>query len=180
VIEPAPPRAKRAALLIEEGFDARDVQEIRGALTAAGLTVVLVAPVADRPYRDRLLSTELTADLAMNSARIADFDAVVIPGGHAADRLRLRHALLDLATDAVAAGKPLAAIAHGPQLLISANLLRGRTITCWPSIAVDVKNAGALYVDRPVVNDGNIITARKSDDLPQFIDAILTALAKPH
>ena len=71
-----------------------------------------------------------------------------------------------------------AAICHGPQLLISANALRGRTLTCWPSIAVDVKNAGGLYVDKPVVEDGNLITSRKPDDVPVFSEAILRALAK--
>ncbi len=73
------------------------------------------------------------------------------------------------------AGKPVAAICHGPQVLISANVLRGRTLTCWPSIAVDVKNAGGLYVDRPVVRDGNLITARKTDDLPFFIKTLIDA-----
>ena len=76
----------------------------------------------------------------------------------------------------MASGKPVAAIGHGPQLLISANALRGRTLTCWPSIAVDVKNAGGRYVDRPVVRDGNLITSRKSDDVPAFTAAIVDAL----
>ena len=95
-----------------------------------------------------------------------DFDALVIPGGHAPDKMRMRHAMVDLARDAMEAGKPVAAICHGPQLLISANALRGRTLTCWPSIAIDVKNAGGLYVDKPVVEDGNLITSRKPDDVP--------------
>jgi protease I len=73
-------------------------------------------------------------------------------------------------------GKPVAAICHGPQVLISADVLRGRTLTCWPSIAIDVKNAGGLYVDRPVVEDGNLITSRKPDDVAQFTAALLRAL----
>jgi protease I len=76
----------------------------------------------------------------------------------------------------VAAGQPVAAIGHGAQVLISALVVEGRTLTCWPSIAIDLKNAGALYVDRPVVEDGGLITARKSDDLPLFIAAILRAI----
>ena len=80
--------------------------------------------------------------------------------------------------DFVAAGKPVAAICHGPQVLISANTLRGRTLTCWPSIAIDVKNAGGLYVDKPVVEDGNLITSRKPDDVPMFSDAIIKALTR--
>ena len=107
-----------------------------------------------------------------------DFDALVIPGGHAPDKMRMRHAMVDLARDAMEAGKPVAAICHGPQLLISANALRGRTLTCWPSIAIDVKNAGGLYVDKPVVEDGNLITSRKPDDVPVFSEAIIRALAR--
>ena len=95
-----------------------------------------------------------------------------------ADKMRLRHAMVDLARDAMALGKPVAAICHGPQLLISADALRGRTLTCWPSIAIDVKNAGGLYVDKPVVEDGNLITSRKPDDVPMFSDAIIKALSR--
>ena len=102
----------------------------------------------------------------------------MIPGGHAPDKMRMRHAMVDLARDAMEAGKPVAAICHGPQLLISANALRGRTLTCWPSIAIDVKNAGGLYVDKPVVEDGNLITSRKPDDVPVFSEAIIRALSQ--
>ena len=86
--------------------------------------------------------------------------------------------MVDLVRDAMAAGKPVAAICHGPQLLISANALRDRTVTCWPSIAVDVKNAGGLYVDQPVVQDGNLITSRKPDDVPLFSEALIRALSR--
>ena len=99
-----------------------------------------------------------------------------MPGGYAPDKMRLRHAMVDLVRDAMEAGKPVAAICHAPSLLISANVLRGRTLTCWPSIAIDVKNAGGLYVDKPVVEDGNLITSRKPDDVPMFSDAIIRAL----
>ena len=76
------------------------------------------------------------------------------------------------------AGVPVGAICHGPQVLISAQALRGRTLTCWPSIAIDVKNAGGLYVDRPVVEDGNLITSRKSDDVARFVEALTAALSR--
>ena len=120
--------------------------------------------------------TTVVAELAAGKARARDFDAVVVPGGHAPDRMRMRHAMVDLVRDMIAAGKPVAAICHGPQLLISVNALRGRTVTCWPSIAIDVKNAGGLYVDKPVVVDGPVITSRKPDDIPFFSDAIIAAL----
>ena len=84
---------------------------------------------------------------------------------------------LDLVRDAMNAGKPVAAICHGLQVLISANTLRGRTVTCWPSIAIDVKNAGGMYVDQPVVENGNLITSRKPDDVPKFSEAIIRALS---
>ena len=102
--------------------------------------------------------------------RAADVDGVMIPGGYAADRIRLRHAMVDLVRDAVEAGKPVAAIDHGAVGVHQRPVLSGRLLTCWPSIAVDAKNAGARYVDRPVVEDGNVITSRKSDDLPFLTD----------
>jgi protease I len=92
--------------------------------------------------------------------------------------MRLRHAMVDLVRDAFEAGKPVAAICHGAQLLISVKALRDRTVTCWPSIAVDVKNAGAHYVDRPVVEDGNVITSRRPDDSPIFSEAVLRAVER--
>src|SRR5262245_43316793 len=166
---------KRVAMLVEDEFDDRELLESLEALRGAGATVVLVGPMAGRAYHSKR-GEAVTADLAAGQARAGDFDAVVIPGGHAPDKMRLRHAMVDLARDAMDAGKPVAAICHGPQVLISANALRGRTLTCWPSIAVDVKNAGGLYVDKPVVEDGNLITSRKPDDVPMFNDAIIRAL----
>jgi protease I len=138
--------------------------------------VAVVGAAAGVEYRGKR-GGGIQADLSAGSARMSDFDALVIPGGHAPDRMRLRHAMVDLARDAMETGKTVAAICHGPQLLISANVLRGRTLTCWPSIAVDVKNAGGLYVDKPVVEDGNLITSRKPDDVPAFCDAIIRALS---
>jgi protease I len=88
--------------------------------------------------------------------------------------------MVDLVREAVEAGKPVAAICHGPQMLISVNALQGKTVTCWPSIAIDVKNAGGRYVDKPVVEDGNIITSRKVDDVPVFAEAIIRAVTRIH
>jgi protease I len=173
--EPAGAAPKRVALLIEDEFDDRQVAESVEALRTAGVEVVLVAPLTGRAYTGQR-GAQVSADLAAGKARAKDFDAVVIPGGHAPDRMRMRHAMVDLVRDTIAAGKPVAAISHGPQLLISVNALRGRSVTCWPSIAIDVKNAGGLYMDKPVVEDGAIITARKSDDIPHFADAIVRAL----
>jgi deglycase len=161
---------RRVALLIEEDFDDRELTEPLDALRAAGVEVVVIGPAVGRDLRGKHGHARVTSELAAGQARMADFDALVVPGGYAPDKMRMRHAMVDLVRDA------MAAISHGPQLLISANALRGRTLTCWPSIAIDVKNAGGRYVDRPVVEDGNLITSRKPDDLPQFTHAILKAL----
>ncbi len=167
---------KRVALLVEDDFEDRELTGPLEALQNAGATVVVVGPVAGADYRGKRNGTIIRAETAAGAARIKDFDAVVVPGGYAPDKMRLRHAMVDLVRDAMEAGKPVAAICHAPSLLISANVLRGRTLTCWPSIAIDVKNAGGLYVDKPVVEDGNLITSRKPDDVPMFSDAIIRAL----
>ena len=167
--------ARRVALLVEDEFEDSEVTGPTEALRAAGVEVVLVGPAAGAVYRGKR-GGSVVADLAAGRVRAREFDALVIPGGHAPDRMRMRHAMIDLVREMVAAGKPVAAICHGPQLLISVNALRGRTVTCWPSIAIDVKNAGGRYVDKPVVVDGQLITARKPDDIPAFTDAVLRAL----
>ncbi|PYQ74788.1 MAG: protease [Acidobacteria bacterium] len=167
-------------MLVEDEFEDRELTGPRDALRDAGVTVVLVGPSAGAEFRGKRGEAVVTSELAAGSTRMKDFDALVIPGGHAPEKMRMRHAMVDLARQAMDAGKPVAAICHGPQVLISANVLRGRTLTCWPSIAIDVKNAGGLYVDKPVVEDGNLITSRKPDDVPMFSEAIIRALSRVH
>ena len=164
---------RRIALLVEQEFEDSELTGPLEALRAAGATVVLIGPTARTDYTGKKLGTVVTSEIAAGAAKTSDFDALVIPGGHAPDKMRMRHAMVDFTREMMDAGKPVAAICHGPQLLISANALRGRTLTCWPSIAVDVKNAGGMYVDKPVVEDGNLITSRKPDDIPMFNDAII-------
>jgi protease I len=171
---------KRVAMLVEDEFEDRELTGPLEALRTAGATVTLVGPTAGTDFKGKRGVAAVTSDLSAGAARMKDFDALVIPGGHAPDKMRMRHAMVDLARDAMDAGKPVAAICHGAQLLISANALRGRTLTCWPSIAIDVKNAGGLYVDKPVVEDGNLITSRKPDDVPVFSQAIIRALTRIH
>jgi protease I len=168
---------KRVAILVEDWFEDSELKGPRDRLREAGVSVTVVGPFAAREYTGKRGGTVMS-DAAAGAVRAADFDAVVVPGGHAPERMRMRHAMVDLVRDTVAAGKPVAAICHGPQLLISADVLRGRTVTCWPAIAIDVINAGGLYVDRPVVEDGTIITSRKPDDVPQFTAALLEALSR--
>ncbi|HUK37358.1 MAG TPA: type 1 glutamine amidotransferase domain-containing protein [Vicinamibacterales bacterium] len=164
---------RRIALLVEQEFEDSELTGPLEALRAAGATVVVVGPTANTDYKGKKLGTIVTSELAAGAAKASSFDALVIPGGHAPDKMRMRHAMVDFTREMMDAGKPVAAICHGPQVLISANALRGRTLTCWPSIAIDVKNAGGMYVDKPVVEDGNLITSRKPDDIPFFNDAII-------
>ena len=171
---------KRIAILVEDGFEDRELTGPRDALAAAGAAVTIVGPSAGAEFRGKRGDAVVVVDVAAGAIGVKDFDALVIPGGYAPDKMRMRHAMVDLVREAMDASKPVAAICHGPQVLISANALRGRTLTCWPSIAIDVKNAGGLYVDKPVVEDGNLITSRKPDDVPMFTDAIIRALSKVH
>lgn len=171
-----PLTGRRVAVLIEDDFEDLELTGPLEALRAAGAEVIVVGP-AVTAYRGRH-GTSVTAELPAVRARMSAFDGLVIPGGYAPDRMRLRHPMVDLAREAMAADKVVGAICHGPQLLISANALRGRTLTCWPSIAIDVKNAGGLYYDKPVVEDGHLITSRKPDDVPAFAAALVRALSR--
>jgi protease I len=172
----APLSARRVAILVEEDFEDRELPLLLESLRATGLVVTIVGPSAGADYQGKRREATVRSDISAGSAKIKDFDVVVIPGGYAPDRIRLRHAMVDLVRDALDGGKPVAAIDRGAQVLITVNALRGRTATCWPSIAIDVKNAGGMYVDRPVVEDGPVITGRKWDDVPAFSAAIARAV----
>jgi deglycase len=139
--------------------------------------VKVLAPFPGRLYSGRRGRLDVGCDIAVRGTGAATFSALVIPGGYSPDRLRMRHAILDLIRDAIATNVPVGAIGHGSQVLISAKAVAGRTMTCWPSIAIDVKNAGGLYIDRPVVEDRGIVTARKIDDIPAFVEVILRLAA---
>jgi protease I len=167
---------KRVALLVEQEFDDGELFGPLEALRTAGADVAVVGATAPTEYRG-MQGGEITSTISVGRARVEDFDAIVIPGGWAPGRMRMRHAMVDLIRDAVAHAKPVAAICHGPQMLISAKVVQNRVITCWPSIAIDIKNAGGLYVDKPVAVDGNVITSRKLADVADFSEAIIRALS---
>lgn len=113
-------------------------------------------------------------DLTVDEARAEDFDALILPGGvRNPDQLRTNKAAIDLIRAFADAGKPVAAICHGPWLLVEADLVRGKTATSWPSIRTDLRNAGANVVDQPAVTDGNIVTSRNPDDVPAFTEAVI-------
>jgi protease I len=167
---------KRVAVLVEQQYQEMEVWYPVYRLREAGCTVTLVGPEAGKTYASKL-GYPVKADAAAGSVSAADFDALVIPGGFAPDYIRRSEAMLKLTRDLAAASKPVAAICHGPWVLCSTPVLRGRTVTGFHSIKDDLVNAGATYVDREVVVDGNIITSRKPDDLPAFAAALLKALA---
>jgi len=167
---------KRIAILAEENFEDSELTEPLRAMKDAGARVLIVGSGSKKSYKGKRGSAEVTVDTTADKVEASQFDAIIIPGGYAPDKMRLHQPMVDLVRNAYAEGKIIAAVCHGPQLLISADIVKGRRVTSWPSVAVDLKNAGAIWVDEPTVRDGNIITARKPADLPKFNKAIIEAL----
>ena len=167
---------KKIAILAEDDFEDSELTEPLKAMKDAGAKVVIVGSGSKETYRGKRGNAIVRADATADDVKAEDFDAIIIPGGYAPDKMRLHQAMVDLVRKAHDSGKVIAAVCHGQQLLISAEAVRGRRITSWYSIAVDLRNAGADWVDEPVVQDGNLITSRKPADLPQFNKAIIEAL----
>jgi protease I len=167
---------KHIAIMIEEDFEDSEFTEPLRAMKDAGARVVVVGSGSKQSYKGKRGSATIAADTTADRVKPGDLDAIIIPGGYAPDKMRLYQPMVDLVKKAHDAGKIIAAICHGPQLLISADIIRGRRVTSWPSIAVDLKNAGAIWVDEPAVRDSNIITSRRPFDLPKFNKAIIEAL----
>ena len=167
---------KRALILVEEGFEDSEVIEPLRSLKNAGIRVITVGNGLQALYHGKRGAAAIKADADAATVKVSDFDAVIVPGGSAPDKMRLHQPMVELVRRAYDAGKIVAAVCHGPQMLISADIVRGRRVTSFPSIAVDLRNAGAEWVDEPVVRDGNIITSRRPADLPRFGKAIIEAL----
>jgi len=167
---------KRIAILAEEGFEDVELVEPLKAMKEAGAKVVVVGSGSKPRYKGKRGTATVRVDAIAERVKAEDFDAIIVPGGYAPDKMRLHQPMIDLVRKAHDLGKVVAAVCHGPQLLISADIVRGRRVTSWPSVAVDLKNAGADWVDEPVVRDGNLITSRKPADLPRFNKAIIEAL----
>ena len=120
----------------------------------------------------------ITPDITLDQVDIKQYDGLLLPGGVAnPDSLRTDDKAVEIVRNFTLSGKPVAAICHGPWLLVEADVVDGRTVTSWPSVRTDLANAGASVVDREVVVDGNLITSRKPEDIPAFVDAFRTALA---
>jgi protease I len=167
---------KRIAILAEEGFEDAELIEPLRAMKDAGARVVVVGSGSQETYHGKRGKATVRVDATAEQVKAEDFDAIIVPGGHAPDKMRLHQPMIDLVRKGHDSGKLIAAICHGPQLLVSADIVRGRRLTSWPSIAVDLRNAGAEWVDAPAVQDRNLITSRKPADLPRFNKAIIEAL----
>ena len=167
---------KKIAILVEEGFEDSELIEPLRSMKNAGARVVIVGSGSQETYSGKRGSATVRVDAAADEVKAEDFDAIIVPGGYAADKMRLHQAMVDLVKKAYDLGKVVAAICHGPQLLISAEIVKGRRVTSWPSVAVDLRNAGAEWVDVPVARDGNLITSRKPADLPRFNKSIIETL----
>ncbi len=164
------------AIPIGDDFEDSEFTVPRDRLRAAGHEIVTVGVERGRRVAGKRGKEHVTVDVTAAECDPSAFDAVVIPGGYSPDHLRTDEALIAFLKKFNASGRPVAAVCHGPQLLIEADAVRGRTVTSWPSIRKDLVNAGAAWVDRPVVEDGNLITSRRPDDLDEFSTAVLRRL----
>ena len=167
---------KRIAILVEEDFEDSELTEPMRVMKGVGSEVVIVGSGSKNTYQGKKRQAKVSVDTTANKVEINTFDAVIIPGGYAPDKMRLHQSMIDLVKKAYDQGKVVAAICHGPQLLISADIVRGHRVTSWASVAVDLKNAGAIWTDEPVVRDGSLITSRKPADLDEFNQEIIEAL----
>ena len=165
----------RVAVLVEQKYEELEVWYAVYRLREAGCEVVLVGPEAGKTYPSKL-GYPAKSDAAAKDVSATEFAAVVIPGGFAPDYIRRSEPMLKLVRDSFAAGKPVAAICHGPWVLCSTPALKGRKATGFHSIKDDMVNAGATFVDMEVCIDGNVITSRTPADLPAFVVAILAAM----
>jgi protease I len=167
---------KRIAILATDGVEQVELTEVRKALDAAGAETVLVAPRADsiQAFNHHEKGDRIPVDMTLADARPGDFAALYLPGGVAnPDALRLDKKAVQLVREFMAADKPVAAICHGPWLLVEADAVAGRKLTSWPSLKTDIENAGGEWVNEAVCVDGDLITSRKPDDIPAFNKRIL-------
>ena len=168
----------KIALLVDQMFEDSELRVPRDRLREAGHEVTLVGIEAGAEIAGKQGKERVKIERAARDVSDADFDALVIPGGYSPDHLRMDLDAVRLCRRMALAGKPVAAVCHGPSLLIEADVIDDRMVTSWPSVRTDLLNAGARWVDREVVVDGNLITSRKPDDLPAFCDAILHQLVE--
>ena len=170
----------RVAMLATDGFEQSELLEPRRMLKEAGAKVDVIAPKGAskiKAWNKSDWGEQVDVDVSLADAKAGDYDALVLPGGVMnPDKLRLEPAAIALIKSFGDAGKPIAAICHGPWTLIDAGLVKGKKITSWPSLKNDLSHAGAHWEDSEVVHDGQLITSRKPDDIPAFVDALVGVL----
>ena len=161
----------KVAILVDDGFEEVELVQPRNALDRAGAETRIVSPKGD-PVRSWDLTDwggDFPIDVALSEAKPDDYDSLLLPGGVMnPDKLRMQPTAVDFVKAFFDAGKSVAAICHGPWIIIEAGAARGRRIASWPSLKTDLRNAGAEWVDEEAVVDGNLVTSRKPDDIPAF------------
>jgi protease I len=167
----------RIAVLIDKGFEDSEYLDPAKAFAAAGNTLMNIGIRQGNIWGEKG-TVEVKTDKLAKDANPAEFDALFIPGGRSPDNLRIDPAVVRFAKYFMDKDKPVFAICHGPQILITARSLKGRTLTGYPSIAQDIINAGAKYLDQELVVDGNLVTSRYPDDIAEFIEGSLEKLLK--
>ena len=173
----------KIAILVADGFEQVEMTEPRKALDQAGAQTVLISPMKGKvkAFKHKVWGDEFPVDKELSQASPSEFDAILLPGGVMnPDTLRMIPAAVEFVKHFVKSHKPIAAICHGPWLLINAEAVKGKTMTSWPSIKIDLMNAGAHWVDKEVVTDDNMITSRKPEDIPAFNKAIIEAFSHVH
>ena len=164
------------AVIITNMFEDSEYAEPVQAFLSAGHQVVHIGIKAGDTVKGLKMGTPVVIDRTVRGLPIDGFDALLIPGGYSPDGLRISDEAVRFVREFVESGKPVFVICHGPQLLITARVLKGRKITGWKSVKEDIINAGATFVDEEVVEDGNLISSRSPADLPAFIEASLKRL----
>ena len=172
---------KRIAALVDTGFEQVELTEPMKALQAEGATVEVVSPQKDkvRGWQHTDWGGDVTVDVPLEQARGDHYDALLLPGGvMSPDRLRMNLEAVEFVRSFVRAQKPIAAICHGPWTLVEAGAVKGRRVTSWPSLETDLRNAGAEWLDEPVVVDRGLVTSRQPDDIPAFNARAIEAFAE--
>jgi len=167
---------KRIAFLATDGVEQVELTEPKKNLEDAGATTEIISPKSGeiKAWKFKEWGDKLKVDKSLDQADPEDYDALVLPGGVInPDHLRMEPKAVQFVKDFARTGRTIAAICHGPWTLIEAGLVRGKKMTSWPSLKTDLKNAGANWVDEPVVKDGNLVTSRKPDDIDTFSRAIM-------
>ncbi len=164
-------QGKKIAILATDGFEQVELTEPKKALDQAGAQTVVIAPKSGeiKGWNHTEWGDKVKVDQTLEQAKAEEFDALVLPGGVMnPDHLRMNPKAVEFAKTFCRSGKTVAAICHGPWLLVEADAVRGMTVTSWPSLKTDIKNAGGNWVDQEVVTDGQFIFSRKPDDIPAF------------